>query len=71
MLRDMNAELRRCLCDTHLGRVCEAMFFTVKKLEPVPVDRNRLDAKEQRKEYATWFLEVASIHEPSTWMKPA
>ena len=65
-LRSMNAEIRRRLqdkphiCDFHLGRVCQGMFFTMKKLEAAPFDRNREDIKEDRRLYATWFLEVAN-----------
>jgi len=65
-LRSMNAEIRRRLpdkpqiCDSHLGRVCQGMFFTMKKLEAAPFDRNREDIKEDRRLYATWFLEVVN-----------
>lgn len=65
-LRDLNAEVRRRLphkphiTEAHLGRVCRGMFFTLKKLEAAPIDRNREDVKEERLSYATWFLEVAN-----------
>ena len=64
-LRDLNAELRRRLpnkphiSEFHLSRVCHGLFFTLKKLEAAPFDRNREDIKEERHRYATWFLEVA------------
>ena len=65
-LENMNEELRRRLpnkphiCDSHLGRVCHGMFFTMKKLEPAPFDRNRPDVKDERHRYVTWFMEVAN-----------
>ena len=65
-LKDLNAALRRRLpnkphiTDAHLGRVCNGLFFTLKKLEPVPFDRNRPDVKEERHRYATRLLEVAN-----------
>ena len=37
------------------------MFFTLKKLEPAPVDRSKAEVKQARKEYARWFIEVAFI----------
>lgn len=67
-LKNMNIELRRRLphkphiCDSHLGRVCHGLFFTMKKLEAAPFDRNRDDVKEERHRYATWFLEVANCN---------
>ena len=64
-LININAELRRRLpakphiSDTYMSKVCRGLFFTLKKLEVCPADRNREDVKEQRRHYATWFLEVA------------
>ena len=64
-LININAELKRRLpskphiSDAYLSKVCRGMFFTLKKLECCPADRNRADVKESRKEYSSWFLEVA------------
>lgn len=64
-LVNINAEMRRRLpskpqiSDTHMSKVCHGMFFTLKKLECCPADRNRDDVKERRKDYSSWFLEVA------------
>ena len=64
-LVNLNTELQRRLPNKprvtakHLGTICNGMFFTLKKLQAAPADRNRPDVKAQRKEYATWFLEDA------------
>ena len=53
-IHDLNGKLRvrlpqkPTICDQHLGRVCKDMFFTLKKLEPSPVERNRADVKDSR-----------------------
>ena len=66
-IKNMNSELRRrhpqkpTISDSHLARVCHGMFYTLKKLETSPFDRNRQDVKEERREYASWFLEEASF----------
>lgn len=66
-LQTINDELRRLLPDKphistkHLSKVCRGMFFTLKKLECAPADRNRSDVKDARKEYARWFLEYGLL----------
>lgn len=65
-LSTINNELRRRLplkptiSISHLSQVCHGMFFTVKKLDACPAARNRQDVKDNRKEYARWFLEIAN-----------
>lgn len=62
-LKSLNSQLRERLPDSphvhenYLGTVCKGMFYSLKKLEPQPVDRNRPDVKEERKRYANWFIE--------------
>jgi transposase len=49
------------ISDTYISKICRGMFYTLKKLEACPADRNRDDVKQQRKDYARWFLEIAIL----------
>ena len=66
-LRTINEELQRELPDKpvvsykYLSTICKGMFFTLKKLEAAPADRNKTEVKQARKEYARWFIEVAFL----------
>ena len=58
----INSELRQrlpskpCISNNYVAQICRGMFYTVKKLES-PAARNSERVKQQRKEYARWFIE--------------
>lgn len=66
-LKSLNTQLRERLPDSphvhenYLCTVCKGMFYSLKKLEPQPADRNREDVKDERKRYAHWFIQNVVI----------
>ena len=61
-LRQLNEELRvrmpasPPISDTTLHRLLRGQLITMKKLEPTPAERNRVDVKLARKAHAEWLL---------------
>lgn len=61
-LRQLNEELRvrmpasPPISDTTIHRLLRGQLITMKKLEPTPADRNRVDVKLARKAHAEWLL---------------
>ena len=60
MINRRRLPLKPIISNSCLSRACHGMFFTIKKLEASPSDRNRPDVKMERKEYARWFLQDAN-----------
>ena len=61
-LKQLNMELRlqfpECnVTDRTISRWLDGMLYTVKKVKPVPAERNKPETIEERKTFATWFLE--------------
>ena len=58
----MNEILKDCLpdkpsiSDHRLGRICDGMFYSLKKLSIQPQNRNSDSVKQERIVYANWFL---------------
>jgi transposase len=61
-LKQINNELRLRLpfkpsvSSTSLAKVLDSRLITMKKLEDIPGERNSLQTKEKRKEFAIWML---------------
>jgi transposase len=66
-LKSINERLRQRMpgkpeiCDSTVANICDAMLYTVKKLELQPVNRNAPHIKEERIVYANWFLAEAIL----------
>ena len=43
--------------DRTISRWLDGMLYTVKKVKPIPAERNKPEIIEERKSFATWFLE--------------
>lgn len=51
------------MCDRSVSRICENMFYTLKKVTVEPIDRNSLANKNKRAEFANWFLQEGILNE--------
>ena len=65
-LKQILEELQRRLLDkppisiTTLAKLLDGQLITIKKLEDIlPIDRNRIDVKNDRREYARWLTTEA------------
>ena len=64
-LKQILEELQRRLLDkppisiTTLAKLLDGQLITMKKLEDIPIDRNRIDVKNDRREYARWLTTEA------------
>lgn len=66
-LKALNAKLRLQLpnkpqvCDRTISNICDGLLFTVKDVQLQPANRNAPHVKEERIEYANWFLQHAVL----------